>query len=124
MSFPSHFRINGQQDKWALRQLFKNELPEYITQRAKTGMNEGAGFGRNASTESIYYQAVKRFYDNNPIILEKDTSTCLAYKPLFNIKMEDLEELYNFSRYMEYGYHRYEHATERLQLNTALIKHL
>ena len=122
MTFPSSFRINGEQDKWALRQLFKEELPEYITQRAKTGMNEGAGFGRNRPTESIYYKAIKHHYEANPELQKSDFELCERYAPLFKINLDHLEEIYNFPRFVEYGYERYALAHQRLQLNTPLVR--
>lgn len=124
MTFPSNFRINGEQDKWALRQLFKEELPEYITLRAKTGMNEGAGFGRNRPTESIYYRAIKSHYEANPEVKASDLDLCKRYMPFFKINLDHLEEVYNFPRFVEYGYNRYELSNQRLQLNTPLIRDL
>jgi len=124
MTFPSYFRINGIEDKWALRQIFKEELPDYITQRAKTGMNEGAGFGRNRPEESIYYKAVKNHYEVNPKSKEQDWDICKAFNQIFKINMDHLEEIYLFPRFIAYGYHRYELAKERLQLNTPLMRAL
>lgn len=124
MTFPSHFRINGTEDKWALRQIFKNELPDYITQRAKTGMNEGAGFGRNRPEESIFYKAVKKHYEANPKLKEQDLEVCAKFNQKFKVNREHLEEVYLFPRFISHGYHRYELANERLQLNTPLIREL
>jgi asparagine synthase (glutamine-hydrolysing) len=124
MTFPSHFRINGDVDKWALRQLFKDELPAFITERAKIGMNEGAGFGRNQPTESIYFKALKSYYDKNSSLHEHDLEVCKQYAELFKINVAHLEEVYNFARFTEYGYHRYTPSQQRLQLNTALIRDL
>lgn len=124
MTFPSYFRINGIEDKWALRQIFKEELPDYITQRAKIGMNEGAGFGRNRPEESIYYKAVKNHYAKNPELKEQDWDICKKFNQKFKINKEYLEEIYLFPRFISHGYHRYVLAKERLQLNTPLIHEL
>jgi len=121
MSFPSKFRINGEEDKWALRQLFKGELPDYITQRAKTGMNEGAGFGRNVPTESIYHKAIMQHYEANPTLKKRDLAICEKFNQ-YPVNFHHLEEVYLFSRFVENNYHRYEWAKERLQLNTPLIR--
>lgn len=122
MTLPADFRINGEQDKWALRQIFKDELPDYIVMRPKTGMNEGAGFGRNRPSESIYYNAVKNHYEQNRQSYELDLSICRRFASKYKINMDVLEEIYNFSRYVEYGYIRYDLGHQRLQLNTQLIK--
>ncbi|MCR9191504.1 MAG: asparagine synthase-related protein [Gammaproteobacteria bacterium] len=123
MTFPSNFRINGEEDKWALRQVFKEELPVYITQRAKTGMNEGAGFGRNSSTESIYHKAIKRYYERNPSLKKQDLDVCKKYNE-YLVNLDNLEEVYLFPRFVENNYHRHEWAKERLQLNTPLIREI
>lgn len=124
LKLPSDFRIRGTEDKWALRQIFKDVLPDYITMRPKVGMNEGAGFGRNIPTQSIYFEAVKRHYYAHPLQFKNDLEICSKYGSDFTINLEHLEEVYNFPRYVESGYHRYEHASQRLQLNTRLLKEL
>lgn len=124
MTLPSHFRINKGIDKWALRELFKDELPKFITQRRKTGMNEGAGFGRNKIEEGIYYRAVKEYYNQRHGSLEKDLRLCLSYSPKFKVDEIDMEEVYNFSRYVENGFIRFNEAHIRLQLNTPLLDNI
>lgn len=121
MTLPSDFRIKKGIDKWALRELFKDKFPEYIVKRRKIGMNEGAGFGRNRVEEGIYYKAVKEYYRKNQNSLEKDMNLCLSYAPKFVINISDLEEVYNFSRYVENGFARFSEAHIRLQLNTPLL---
>lgn len=124
MTLPSHFRINEDINKWALRELFKDKLPEYITKRRKTGMNEGAGFGRNRTEEGVYYKAIKEYYNQNPGFLEKDLELVLSYTPNFKINVTDMEEVYNFSRYVENGFIRFSEAHMRLQLNTPFLDKL
>jgi asparagine synthase (glutamine-hydrolysing) len=123
MGIPSSFRINGICEKWALREIFKNELPDIIVKRPKIGMNEGSGFGRNVSGESIYYEAVKEHYKINNMEKKKDLAVCEQYTSLFKINLDDIEEIYNFARFIEYKYIRYTDSRIRLQLNTQL-KHL
>ena len=121
MSMPSSFRINGDYDKWALREIFKNELPDSIVKRPKTGMNEGSGFGRNVPNESIYYEAVKEYYEQNSTAQKKDLA-CTQYMSSFTINLDNIEEIYNFARFVEYQYIRYINSAIRLQLNTQLLR--
>ena len=121
MSLPSNFRIRGDCEKWSLREIFKNELPDAIVTRPKTGMNEGSGFGRNVPSESIYYEAVKEYYETNPTAQKKDLAACTQYMLSFRINLNDIEEIYNFARFIEYQYVRYINSRTRLQLNTKLL---
>jgi asparagine synthetase B (glutamine-hydrolysing) len=122
MNIPSYFRINGNCEKWALREIFKNELPDAIIKRGKTGMNEGSGFGKNTSNKSVYFEAVREHYDNDNKAYEKDRDTCIKYANDYSIKLNDIEEIYNFARFVEYQYVRYSASKNRLQLNTQLLK--
>lgn len=122
MQIPSYFRINDNCEKWALRELFKNELPNIIVQRPKTGMNEGSGFGRNVPQESVYYEAVKEYYAEGIDLYKRDLDVCIQYTKDFKINLNDIEEVYNFARFVDYQYVRYGHSKTRLQLNTKLLK--
>lgn len=121
MSMPSSFRINGICEKWALREIFKNELPDAIIKRPKIGMNEGSGFGRNVRGESVYYEAVKEYYEMDNTAKKRDLGACAHYALSFKINLDDIEEVYNFSRFIEYQYIRYANSRTRLQLNTQLL---
>lgn len=118
LTLPPAFRIKGIQNKIILRQLYKNELPDTITQRRKVGMNEGSGYGRNLPTESIYYQAVCSFYQKNPMIFESDLKLCQSYQKDHQLNLADIEEVYNFARYHSYKFHRLKMNPVRLHLNT------
>lgn len=122
MKMPSDFRIRNNREKWALREMFKGELPDPIVNRAKTGMNEGSGFGKNVPNESVYYEAVKEFYEANKASYEKDLGICIEYSKVFKINHSDIEEIYNFARFVEHKYNRYRQSKVRLQLNTKLLK--
>lgn len=124
MNMPSSFRINGMCEKWALREIFKEELPEAIVKRPKTGMNEGSGFGKNVPTESIYYEAVKEYYEMDSANYKRDLTSATQYRGSFKINLDDIEEVYNFARFIEYQYTRYPPSRIRLQLNTKLLKQL
>jgi asparagine synthase (glutamine-hydrolysing) len=122
MSIPSYFRINKSCEKWALREIFKDKLPHSIITRSKIGMNEGSGFGRNICGEGIYYEAVDEFYKLNKEIKEKDLAQYEQYKAGYDINHNDIEEIYNFARFIDYGYNRYISSNIRLQLNTPLLR--
>lgn len=124
LTLPPEFRINDTQNKLILRQLYKNKLPDSITQRVKVGMNEGSGYGRNIPTESIYYQAVYNFYQSNSSVLENDLKVCHAYQEKYQLNIKDIEEVYNFARFHSYGFHRLRIEPTRLHLNTALKQDL
>ncbi len=119
LTLPSNFRINKNVDKWALRTLFKHKLPEYVVNRPKTGMNEGAGFGKNIPA-GIYYEAVNNFYFNNPNLLKQHHEICIYHSDKFDIDLDNKEEIYNFARYVEYGFIRLDKSEQRIQLNTSL----
>jgi len=119
LALPPDARVNGNDNKVLLRQAFRDELPGSITQRRKTGMNEGSGFGVNASKESIYYQAVQTYYENHVSKFEEDLDLC---KKLANGKIDfaEIEEIYNFARFVRLNYIKLKNSQNRLQLNTTL----
>lgn len=119
MSLPKNYRMSKDDDKIALRKMYKGELPKVICQRKKLGMNHGSGFGINSSSESIYYQAVAKHYQASQENLTKDLATASSYIEEFTLDTKDIEELYNFVRYIECDYQKYL-SRERLQLNGAL----
>lgn len=124
LSFPPEARINGNNNKFLLRETFKNELPESITSRRKTGMNEGAGFGINACKESIYYKAVKNYYEKHSNKFEEDLSLCKLLDKEKKIDLNELEEVYNFSKFVRLGFIKLKNSQNRLQLNTKLKQKL
>jgi len=116
---PPIYRIREQKDKWLLRNLMPNKMPLIIRNRDKTGMNQGAGFGSNDPGESIYYQAILSYY--------KECNTQkLNDLEVINITSKDLdktnlEEVYNFCRYHEFGFSRLKESKIRPQLNTSAL---
>lgn len=122
LDLPPHCRLNESINKVVLRALYQNELPVEITHRKKVGMNEGAGFGINSSEHSIYYQAVKSYYDKAPFKFNEDMNLCVKEGEDNNIDLTNIEEIYNFARFIEYGFKKLIGGTERLQLNTSLKK--
>lgn len=120
LNLPQQARIQGDLNKVLLRTLFQNELPSEIIYRKKVGMNEGAGFGINRPQQSIYYQAVKLYYERMPTQYKKDLDLCYKENDLNNIDLEQIEEVYNFARFIEFGFKKLREGTRRLQLNTPL----
>ena len=121
LKLPPNARLNKGSNKYLLRKLFSDELPQYITEQKKVGMNEGAGYGANASELSIYYQAVEGFYQKNSERFKADRKLCQAHSSLYQINLSDIEEIYNFSRFYEHSYHKLECGRSRLQLNGRLL---
>lgn len=120
LSLPPQARIHGDINKVALRALFQGELPEEIIYRKKVGMNEGAGFGVNRSDQSIYYKAVKDHYEKAPQHYEQDLALCSKENDQGRVDLNQIEEVYNFARFIEYGFKKLKDGTRRLQLNTSL----
>lgn len=120
LSLPPKARISGNMNKVALRALFRGELPDEIIYRKKIGMNEGAGFGVNQPNQSIYYHAVKSHYQKNMKLYERDLGLCAPNDQENNIDLAQIEEVYNFARFVELGFNKLKNSTNRLQLNTSL----
>jgi len=115
----SNHRISQGVNKVLLRKAYANSLPVEICNRKKLGMSHGGGLGVNDTAQSIYYEAVEQYYNNSTGKLDKDQSIVNQYKHEFNIDVSNLEEVYNFARYVEYGYTRYSDR-DRYQLNGPL----
>ncbi len=122
LSLPPSARLSKGKNKALLRELFLDELSYSITNQRKVGMNEGAGYGVNASSTAIYYQAVKSYYTKFPEKLEEDVGICNEYLSTYQINMVDIEEIYNFAKFFNHNYHRLSNNTLRLQLNGRLIE--
>jgi asparagine synthase (glutamine-hydrolysing) len=117
-SLPHEFRIRGTENKWLLRNIMPNMLPEAIRKRAKLGMNQGAGFGSNDPGKSIYYQAIVEHYRESLTRKRADLKILAAYRNSYIIDESDVEEVFNFCRYVEFGFIRLDKSMSRPQLNT------
>lgn len=120
LKLPPQARIQGDANKVALRALFHGELPDEIIHRKKVGMNEGAGFGINRPDQSIYFKAVTSYYEHAPHNYEEDLLLCSKENTKNDIDLNKIEEVYNFARFVEYGFNKLKDSTQRLQLNTSL----
>lgn len=116
---PPRYRLGPDSNKWILRHMYPGEIPDAIRFRAKVGMNQGAGYGSNDPGESIYHQAVLRFYEQAPDVYQHDLRLARTHASEFSLNAADPEEVYNFCRFREHGFHRLAGARERLQLNTS-----
>ncbi len=121
LDLPSQGRINGDVAKFALRQLYENDLPQNIRLRPKIGMNAGGGYGGNDPSESIYHQAIKEFYQKNGAQLQQDLDLAKSFKTAPSIDLDDVEQVFNLARFCEFGFDRFAAAKERLQLNTSFL---
>ena len=121
INLPSSFRIRGSENKWLLRNMMSQMMPDIITKRAKLGMNQGAGFGSNDPGNSIYYKAICEYYDSSPEKREADLKLFTAYKNDYQIDEFNPEEVFNFCRYIEHGFIRLAGSEHRPQLNTNML---
>ncbi|MGV8001688.1 asparagine synthase-related protein [Photorhabdus temperata subsp. temperata] len=120
---PGEFRIRGSENKWLLRNLMSQMMPDIIRKRPKLGMNQGAGFGSNDPGKSIYYNAIFEYYKNSPEKMLADLKTLANYKNDYQIDESNPEEVFNFCRYVEHGFIRLEGSSQRPQLNTSHLTH-
>jgi asparagine synthase (glutamine-hydrolysing) len=117
----SEMRIRHGMDKWALRHLYETDLPEANRLRCKTGMNAGAGFGSNDPDEGIYAEAVAEQYSDGRKY-DADVNTVRPYCKTYQLDMTDPEEVYNFARYVEFGFTAIKLSPIRPQLNTSALR--
>ena len=122
LSLPKEARINNGINKAILRKSFQDELPQSIVNRQKSGMNEGAGFGINNSKTSIYYEAVRVYYKENPKKYAEDIKICKKKSSEARINFTSVEEIYNFAQFYRLNYFKLKNSMQRLQLNTKLYK--
>ncbi|MBH2760538.1 asparagine synthetase B family protein [Serratia ureilytica] len=118
---PREFRIRKNENKWLLRNMMSQMMPDIIRKRPKLGMNQGAGFGSNDPGKSIYFNAILEHYKNSPNKMKEDLKLFATYKERYQIDESNPEELFNFCRYISYGFIKLEGSTIRPQLNTSKL---
>ncbi len=59
LSIPSELKIKDGTTKWILRQAMKDRLPDYIANRKKIVLSEGAGYKGNQTIGGLFYDLVK-----------------------------------------------------------------
>ncbi|UFK41097.1 7-cyano-7-deazaguanine synthase [Pectobacterium parvum] len=121
-SLPPEYRIRNGQDKWILRKHYSEDgIAVGIAAKAKLGMNAGAGAGNNDSGNGIYYDSIRMFYKDYPELRSYHQKIATDIGSDFSVDLNDIEEVYNFFKYCEYGYKQYGNGATRLQLNTKKI---
>lgn len=120
---PPELRIQGNMNKVALRMLFPKEIPDANRLRPKIGMNGGAGFGSNDPNEGIYAEAVATYY-RDKTLRRADFESIKTFIQPYDLLCEDQEEVYNFARFIEYGFHKMKVDRRRLQLNVSGLRRL
>jgi asparagine synthase (glutamine-hydrolysing) len=120
LSLPIEARIHGDNNKVILRKLFEGELPDSLNNRRKVGMNEGSGFGVNASQTSIYFDAVKNYYEQYPKKYNDDLALCRQNAKDHTIDLTSIEEVFHFAKLVMFSFTKLVDGTKRLQLNTKL----
>lgn len=120
LTLGSELRFYNNKNKFILRKLYEDQLPEMITNRSKVGMNQGSGYGCNLPAESIYYKGIYQFYQKYPKKLRQDLSISKMHIKSYNINLTDYEEVYNFARFYENSFYKLDSYPKRLHLNTPL----
>jgi asparagine synthase (glutamine-hydrolysing) len=120
-ALPTRSRLNGETNKWVLRHAHPGRLPAHVRFRPKLGMNQGAGYGSNDPGASIYHRAVNALYRRDGERRERDLDLVAQNRGEAGVALDDLEETYNFARYLELRYGRL--ATRaRPQLNVSSLR--
>ena len=122
VTLPSGARYRDGLNKRALRELYPGLLPQRIRLRPKEGMNQGAGFGTNDPGSSIYYAAVERHYAHHPVAARNDLEQARRHGDGYGVNLNDIREIYNFSRYIRLEFHRLEPDRPRPQLNVSTLR--
>jgi asparagine synthase (glutamine-hydrolysing) len=118
---PTEMRVREGVDKWALRNLYVADLPAVNRLRSKVGMNAGAGYGSNDPGQGIYARAVERHYRNHSGY-SADLEVVKAHSELYQLDLTNLEEVFNFARFVEAGFTKLRLNPVRPQLNTSNLR--
>lgn len=121
MDLPSSGRIGLIESKSALRQLYKGVMPDAIRLRPKLGMNAGGGYGGNNPGESVYHQAVLNHYSSHPGLLARDLKVANAFPVQPAIDLDDAEQVFNLTRFKDFGFDKLIGVAARQQLNTSRL---
>ncbi len=119
-TLPPWARSEPGRNKVALREAFP-AIPAANRERAKIGMNAGAGFGSNDPGDGIYYRAVRSLYETSPERLARDRGSVAALGAAHGVDGENLEEVFDFARWVEHGFHNLVLDLPRPQLNTTAL---
>jgi asparagine synthase (glutamine-hydrolysing) len=95
--------------KYILRKAMSDRLPEYIFNRDKVVLSEGAGFGGNQKIGGLFYDMLSKEISDEEF--EKVKS---EYKEW---NLETKEEVYYFKSYVKFGYLKAEFNQNRTTVN-------
>jgi asparagine synthase (glutamine-hydrolysing) len=95
--------------KYILRKAMSDRLPEYVYNRDKVVLSEGAGFGGNQKIGGLFYDIVSKEVSDEEF--EKFKS---QYKEW---NLETKEEVYYFKSYIKFGYLKAEFNQKRTTVN-------
>jgi asparagine synthase (glutamine-hydrolysing) len=121
-ALPRHGRFHRGIGKYALRELHPELLPASIRLRPKAGMNAGAGFGSNDPGTGIYHEVVCDHYQHQSRDWSTDRAVAERHRAVCGVDIDNPEEVYNFARYVEYGFHRLASERPRPQLNVTALR--
>jgi len=113
LQIPAKFKIvkeNGKTiTKYILRKAMQDRLPDYIYNRDKVVLSEGAGFKGNQKVGGLFYDIVSSEVSDEELVQYKDQF------PDWNL--ETKEEVYYFKLYKEFGYLKAEFNKSRTSVN-------
>lgn len=82
--------------KYILRKAMEDRLPEYIYNREKVVLSEGAGYKGNQKVGGLFYEIIDK------LLSDKEVNT---YKEKYSEwKLENKEDVYYFKHFLSFGY--------------------
>lgn len=95
--------------KYILRKSMQDRLPEYIYNREKVVLSEGAGFKGNQEVGGLFYDIVSNKISDEELNKFKETYS--------EWKLKTKEEIYYFKYFVQYGYTRALFNQQRTAVN-------
>lgn len=113
LRIPSELKVKNAKGKkvvkWILREAMKDRLPEYIFNRPKVVLHEGAGYGGNKPTGGMFYDAVAK------LVTDKKFSEIKRKYGDWGIKNK--EEAYYFKLFKKNHYDKAKFNKQRVVVN-------
>ena len=109
LSIPPDLKMNEETTKYVLREAVKDRLPEYIYNREKAVLSEGAGFRGNQKEDGLFSELIDK--------LENDDELESLQKEYPEWALETKEEVYYFKYFLENQYHKAEFNKRRTTVN-------
>lgn len=102
LEIPASLKIKKTGDKlvtkYIFREAMKDRLPEYIYNRDKVVLSEGAGYKGNQKVGGLFYDLIKNKITNEELLLFK--------KKFKEWNLETKEDVYYFKYYLEFNYEK------------------